>query len=470
VLAGAQDDGSALARLLATQVVVNEARLERTHLYRSFPSDSDDEQPHSIYLKEVVEYATRAEFQFLDGPLNRSASEYGLSTATPEDARRAVIELAKNQYAGSLGNPGQGMGLRAVFSLCGLSADSPTVLACLRRTYTEATDEFERFYRAILESWGCTLQSTTSPRSLAIILTALLDGMALRSLFDPEVVPPDGQFYGETVALLIGGLLTTPEAQNRPADDPYTLIRTTADKKRRSGELDGELQTQIQSVAFALFEASEAEGADPRTISVRDIASRAQCSDESVTQLWGGVSLLFVDYFYRRMETGDEALTSKLDDLTAEAEEASARPDGVIFDTFFHIVGRMLYEVAEFGCQNRGITSVALAAVEFGTTESSGSELRSARSHRLGHKSLSSRFEQVIDIGQRFGALRDETDLVAAQLGNLLPVTCLHQTVRRDGWTSRQVAEITYNTVLRGLAARPEEMPSARVATRYVSE
>lgn len=477
VLAGIiAGDRAALARVLATQVVVDGAGLERTQLYRSFPAELEGEQSHERFVRDAIRYALDERFLFEAGVVESTGDELGLTVPAPLDAYEAAYDLARSEFAAGIGagsEAGTEWGFRAAMAIWGLAGDDPDVIKSLRSVYSSGTTQNAAFYDRVLESWGCALVEPFTTEKLAVALTSMLDGMIIRARFDSDAVSLDGETFADAATALVAAVIRPKDGPGTSALDRFNVIRTKHDVEASHGASRSgpRLSEVTRTAAFALFDEAIGASVDPRSVTPAAIASRAGCSTTTVTRLWGGVSLLLIDYFYSAIDEAPfpdgSTLGDNLDLLAEAADRLDVDGDDGSSAQLLLIIGRMLLEVAQFGHTQRLLCGAALAAIEFGAPDASGKSLRDARDDRLGRRSISSRFEHVIDLGQRIGVLRDETDLEAVELGNLLPVTVLHQAVRRDGWTPRQVAETVYSTLLRGLVLKPDELPNARAATRF---
>jgi AcrR family transcriptional regulator len=298
--------------------------------------------------------------------------------------------------------------------------------------------------------------------------------MLLRSRFDPESADPEGELFASAVTTFISAIIRPKGEQGVSAADRFAIIKTAADRDASDGgDPDEEgMSARICDAALAAYEAAEANGLDPRSVQLTDIATSAGCSTTTVERHWGGPSLLLIEFFYSEIDQyplPDTALPlgESIDRLSAAALSVLDEPESAERDAeFLRMIGRMLFETARFGAERPLLAGAALPTIEFGGPDGSRAHLRNERDVRLRRGSIASRFERVIDAGQQSGVLRDERGLDAPDLGNLLPVTVLHQAIRRDPDKAREVAEMVYETILRGLVSNVANLPSSREATR----
>jgi hypothetical protein len=91
----------------------------------------------------------------------------------------------------------------------------PWVRDLMAEGYAESTGRWSQAYQSILSLYGMTLRRGFDEQRLAVLLTALLDGLALRRGVEPEAV--DDDLFPEAVLALLLGLLQhadNPEDQS----------------------------------------------------------------------------------------------------------------------------------------------------------------------------------------------------------------------------------------------------------------
>lgn len=81
----------------------------------------------------------------------------------------------------------------------------PWVRELMAQAYVEGTDGWSQAYRNVLSLYRMKLRSGFDERRLAVLLTALLDGLALRRGVEPDDV--DDDLFPEGVLALLHGLL-----------------------------------------------------------------------------------------------------------------------------------------------------------------------------------------------------------------------------------------------------------------------
>lgn len=160
--------------------------------YRRWPN-------REAYLSDLLEYAlaqTRlggADEERTRRLLEKLSSRPSLSELIELVARNELDDLAQDPWLG--------------LQLC-LWPDSrhqDRVREQLRRTYDSASDAWELAYDMVVNMYRLSLRPDTSTRRLAILLTALVDGMAIRKVLDPDSV--DDDLMPEGVQAMVLGIL-----------------------------------------------------------------------------------------------------------------------------------------------------------------------------------------------------------------------------------------------------------------------
>lgn len=93
----------------------------------------------------------------------------------------------------------------------------------LRQAYAAYDDAGKRAYEAILERWGASLRAPFTHESVAVVLTALVEGLAIRRLADPTAVAPS--LFGDTVIALVGSIVDTGQ-NHEHIDDAVSGLAT----------------------------------------------------------------------------------------------------------------------------------------------------------------------------------------------------------------------------------------------------
>jgi AcrR family transcriptional regulator len=88
-----------------------------------------------------------------------------------------------------------------------LARQHPGAMSRLRHAYAVYDNAGKQAYEVILARWGAALRKPFTHESVAVILTALVEGLSIRHLADPKAVSP--ALFGETVIALIGSIVDT---------------------------------------------------------------------------------------------------------------------------------------------------------------------------------------------------------------------------------------------------------------------
>ena len=80
-------------------------------------------------------------------------------------------------------------------------------MARLREAYRVYDDAGKRTYEALLARWGASLRKPFTHETVSVLLTALVEGLAIRHLTDSKAVPSG--LFGDAVIALIGSIVDT---------------------------------------------------------------------------------------------------------------------------------------------------------------------------------------------------------------------------------------------------------------------
>lgn len=135
------------------------------------------------------------------------------------DPRRALRQLARWDFEAVREDPAT---LIRTF-IATFAREHRAAMRSVQREYDVITGKAARAYATTLEGWGGELRKPFTVESIAVVLTALVEGMSLRWLLDPKSVP-DGLF-GDAVVALVGAVVDV-EQRHQHVDDvmePLTL-------------------------------------------------------------------------------------------------------------------------------------------------------------------------------------------------------------------------------------------------------
>ncbi|WP_033429386.1 TetR/AcrR family transcriptional regulator [Saccharothrix syringae] len=171
-------------------------------------------------------------------------------TRTPQRASGELGEVVEQALADSQGDPRRM--LRTVcdwdyrqvrsdpttlmqLAVLVLGRGHPGALKRLRQLYAGYDEAGVRAYRPVLARWSTSLRAPFTLEHLAVALTALVEGLALRHLADPDAVPDT--LFGDTVVALVGALLD-PEQGHGHVDDVIAPLADEVVRAHRADHLD----------------------------------------------------------------------------------------------------------------------------------------------------------------------------------------------------------------------------------------
>jgi AcrR family transcriptional regulator len=212
--AGAQlllEDGlRVLNRGLRTEDVADRAGLSENTFFKTFKTKEN-------YLDELMAMLASTSVrssQALSDKINSTL------VATGGDLRRTVREVCGWDFQ----EVRQDHATLARVAVLVLGRQHKAAMANLRRTYAAYDRSGMTAYEAVLARWGATMRKPFSAQLVAVVLTALVEGLALRSIADPSAVPDD--LFGNVVVALIGSIID-PNHNHEHIDD---IVRPAADE------------------------------------------------------------------------------------------------------------------------------------------------------------------------------------------------------------------------------------------------
>lgn len=154
-----------------------------------------------------------------------------------------------------------------------VAPSSPAVAASLRRFYTTVTDEYGAAYERLLNHWGYRLRHPFTPASIATVLMAMSEGLALRRASGDPVA--SDEFASAMAALARSTFVRSGDLDDiaAPLDQPMhpTIPAST--------------RTAVIEAALRLFEARR--GTVP---TINEIADAAGCTADTIRSVFGGVA------------------------------------------------------------------------------------------------------------------------------------------------------------------------------------
>ncbi|WP_066913367.1 TetR/AcrR family transcriptional regulator [Millisia brevis] len=217
------------------------------------------------------------------------------------DPRKLIREASRREYLRLSGD--QALQLRLVASA--LLASDRTVAAAVRRQYADHGTAVRASYDETFQQWGAVLRRPFTVESLAVVVTALAEGLVLRSRFDPDAVPEE--LFGEAVLALMASVVDI-EDRHAHIDD---VIAPVAGEVMRDFQLS-QPRPLPEDPEQAIIDAASAEfaGRGYANTRITDIALSAGVDLPTVKRLFTSKAHIVVaglkpafDTLHRRVTT-----------------------------------------------------------------------------------------------------------------------------------------------------------------------
>ncbi|GAA3860939.1 hypothetical protein GCM10022243_28910 [Saccharothrix violaceirubra] len=181
-----------LAEGLTIEAIVERAHLTTTTFYNNWPNK---DRFGLVGGKE----------KFLDDLLGTLADGTAYAPLVfpggTGDPRRLVRDRALQDFRALCADPAA----RARLFLATFARGHTAALRSARVEYRELSRRTAQACEATLAEWGAVLRKPFGPDSLAVVLTALVEGLALRRVLDPASVPDD--LFGDAAVALLGAVV-----------------------------------------------------------------------------------------------------------------------------------------------------------------------------------------------------------------------------------------------------------------------
>ena len=369
------------------------------------------------YLKEVLTYLVSGSTRASDH-LGSEVKEALVSSKG--EPVQVVRQLATWNFTLARDDPGELQRMAALI----LGRKSPHVLKALSEDYGRATQNGIDAYIAILAKWGATLRAPFTPLLLAIVLTALVEGLALRARIDPNLVPES--LFGDAVVALIAGIVDV-EHLNQHVDDVVAPISEAVRLTYNSEVNDTLPDDPRRAVLEAARSEFERRGYFSATLS--EIATRSQVPLQTLKQLFPSKDSIVA-----------EALKSDIAQLAD-----SIAVDKTVGRDELTIIERHLARLANIFLSNSELKEAFVAAASCSSDQSPGR-------HEMNKSTidLPALITPVIDNGQRLGAISSSYSAyeVASILTHTLMLHCFSNMANLDTGT---LAQKIFNTLLYGM-------------------
>ncbi|MFJ1768432.1 TetR family transcriptional regulator [Amycolatopsis sp. NPDC088138] len=186
-----------------------------------------------------------------------------------------------------------------------LGRKHPEAMRGLREVYARYDNTTMLAYERILASWGASMRKPFSSKLVAVALTALVEGLALRSIFDPEAVPDD--LFGDLTIALIAAIVD-PDHNHEHINDVVAPISEQVQLKFASAKPDGLPEDPRAAILDAARTEFGVRGYFLTTFSL--IAARAHVPSPVLRQLFPSKAAIIID----ALDGPCERLAQQVDD------------------------------------------------------------------------------------------------------------------------------------------------------------
>lgn len=340
---------------------------------------------------------------------------------TKGDPRRTVRTVCAWDFQQVIGDPTILLQLAALV----LAQGHRPAMRKLREAYASYDDAGIKSYETILAKWGASLRAPFTAESVAVTLTALVEGLAIRRLADPEAVSDD--LFGDAVVALVGSIVDT--GQNHEHIDD--VVAPLADEIMLSFEV--RLDGMPDDPRASIIEAADAEFAARGYFSTTlvHISVRAGVPVPVLKQLFPSKASIVVN-----------ALLPRFAELRSRIADDIALGLGPV-----DVVQRYLGRLASFALNKRPYVEAFLMVVAHDTAGSPETAVEVKR-----ELNLPDLLAPVIETGQRQGIFSCDIEPyeAAAAITNSLLLRCF---TRRDDDADRQASAVA-TALLQGLLTR----------------
>jgi AcrR family transcriptional regulator len=304
-----------------------------------------------------------------------------------------------------------------------VGARHPGTTATIAADYTRTTGIVVDTYISVLREWGAGLRQPFTTESLAVVITALAEGLVLRSRFDPEAVPDT--LLGDAVIALVSAVVDVNEERGH-IDDVMVDLSQNALRDRRpahSDDLPDDPESAILSAAateFALrgyFDTRQVHIADRAGV---DLPTLRRLFPTNVDVVVAGLKPV-LDALQRRIAT----------DIRLD------RPP-------VDILRRYSFRLAELVIAHRSFVDAMVLLIGLHTAQSPVDTTRIRE--ELFFPGL---ITDVIESGQQSGALT--ADLPAVEIAAALTNNVMFRSISRREETADQIAHTVNLLILGGV-------------------
>lgn len=287
--------------------------------------------------------------------------------------------------------------------------------------YGSIQDRFEPVYAELLAAWGRKMRPDLTVGDLAVALTALVEGLILRSAVDPDAVPDD--LFGRLVASLVPVL--SVEAGNVTATDEHLARIGATPRPTSSPDRDlilGAAATLLQQRSWS-------------QISVQDIAGAAGVAPSAVYDQFGTKEAVGA-LLWRRHHLALVAYVAELQDPAIPHEP-------------LEVVRLVLDRLVALARHDREITAALFSAVTAETARGAEAPFPTDVRREI---PLPDALLPVVERAQQAGQLRK--DLPAGQVAASLTNFTLVHAMTRPNLPAHKITAYVFDLLVNGLANR----------------
>jgi len=402
------EDGMAvLVEGISKQRLAARAGQSRQTLHQRFPSREALKRAAVSYAlsptrsQQTIDFIVSGIHEFIDGTIPTDSIHLVRSLAEADFDHVANDEFTELQML-----------------LWGAGQRDPQVLDALAGTYGAYTRELVKAYDDLLRHWRRTLRYPFTTERLAIVLGALVEGMAIRGRVDDR---SNKELFGDVVLVLLQALLVPDGTLDGGTSAPIPTSPPRDESTSRRRIID---TTVLQF---------QQRGSGHTTLA--QVAAAAGVSEQTIRNHFGGLSGVVV-----------EAFSELIPRLTAGMQK-----DAGLSDSPLDRVRRHLTRLTELALENYELTSAFISLVQQAT------ELATTEGDPRVDVPLPDLLEPLLLMAQDAGAIRDDMPprLLARSLNNIMFLTILTTGRRSDVAVSEQAHELVdfvWSLTFEGLA------------------
>lgn len=415
------NDGDILQRLMTIEQVVDRAGISNTTFYKCYPGGSTGTvggkaKFYDELLKSLVEDQKRARLGLLYEELRASLVESG------GDPRAAIRRLARWDYEQVRSDPA----FRTFLLISALGQGHKQAVSAIRVEYAELTDHGKLGYEQILAHWGATLRKPFNTQTLAVLLTAVVEGLALRSLLDPDAVPDE--LFGDAVVAIAAAVVDIEQTHSHIDD----VIGPLADELMREHRL-AEQTHSLGNPRQVIIEAAATEFAQRGYFATQltHVATTAGVDLHTLKQLFPSKSEIVISALRRPYLTVAELI----------------RDDIAIGRSPVDVLTRFMEHFATLIIENRVMSDALLAVVTHDNSHAPETPMRIKEEINFPGIII-----PVIEAGQRQGVFLDTES--ASEVAAILVNSLIIRSFTRRDHSAEEVARAVGTLFLNGLLAQ----------------